>query len=144
MDYLSIFDISASGMNVEKARMEAISLNLANANSTRASDGTLYKPLRVITAQKSIQFEQAMVNIEQRASLNGVEIVDVQPMNIEPRLVYEPGHPAADKNGYVEYANVNTVTEMVKMMEATRSYEANVRAMNAAKSMALRALEIGK
>lgn len=143
MDYLNAFEISASGMAVEKTRLETIALNLANANTAKGVDGTAYKPLRVLAAPK-IDFESQLQGVAGANLPAGVEVTAVQQTNAEPRLVYEPGHPYANKNGYVEYPGVNSVTEMLHLIEATRSYEANVKALNAAKSMALRALEIGR
>ena len=142
MDYLSAFDISASGMAVEKYRLDVMALNLANANSTRGVNGETYQPLRVISGAR-VDFANHL-NAYTKGQALGAEIVDVRPTNQEPRLVFDPSHPEADAKGYVAYPNVNTVSEMVTMIEATRAYEANVKAMNAAKSMALRALEIGK
>ena len=142
MDYLAAFDISASGMAVEKYRLDVMALNLANANSTRGSNGEVYQPLRVISGARA-DFASHL-NAYAKGQALGAEIVDVRPTNQEPRLVFDPSHPEADAKGYVAYPNINTVSEMVTMIEATRAYEANVKAMNAAKSMALRALEIGK
>lgn len=136
MDYLAAFGISASGMVVEKTRLDVVALNLANASTTRGANGGPYQPLRVITGVAATSpFEQYMA---------GAKVIDVQPMNVEPRQVYEPNHPHADARGFVAYPNINPVSEMVTLIEATRAYEANVRALNAAKTMALRALEIGE
>lgn len=142
MDYVSAFNISASGMAVEKTRLEIMAINLANANSSRAKNGEIYKPLKVITAPKSQVFESILQNYSNKIPA-GVEVVDIVSSQVNPRLVKDPGHPHADENGFVAYPSVNTVTEMVSLIEATRAYEANVKALNAAKSMALRALEIG-
>lgn len=146
MDYLAAFDISASGMAVEKARLDAISLNLANKNTTRGVNGDVYKPVRVISAVKTNEFDSYLNSAGQipQGIPQGVEIVDVQEMNVDPKLVFEPGHPDADEKGFVAYPNIDSVSEMLHLIEATRSYEANVRALNAAKTMAQRALEIGR
>lgn len=144
MDYLTAFDISASGMSVEKARLETVALNLANVNSTRGADGSLYKPQKVISAARtSVEFDKQISLIENRASAAGVSIVEVRELEIAPRMVYEPGHPQADEKGFVAYPNINPASEMISLMEAVRAYEANVHALNASKSMAIRALEIG-
>ena len=144
MDYMSAFEISGSGMAVEKARLDTISLNLANANTTKGVNGESFKPLRVLASPKASEFEAQLLSLGQPQLPAGVEIDSIQPMDVEPRLVFEPNHPHANAKGYVEYPGVNTVSEMVHLIEATRSYEANVKALNAAKSMALRALEIGR
>lgn len=144
MDYMSAFEISASGMAVEKTRLDTIAMNLANANTVKGPGGNAYQPSRVLAAPKTSEFESHMQGLSEAKLPAGVEVVGIEPMNVEPRLVYEPSHPYANEKGYVEYPGVNTVTEMVHLIEATRSYEANVKALNAAKSMALKALEIGR
>lgn len=142
MDYMASFDISASGMAVEKMRLDIMALNLANANTTRADGGGVYKPLKVISGAKITSFDSELIR-QGMANIAGAQIVDIRPIDTEPRLVFDPNHPDANEKGYVSYPNVNPVSEMVTLIEATRAYEANVKAMNAAKSMALRALEIG-
>lgn len=145
MDYVTAFEISASGMAAEKVRLDTLAMNLANANTTRAADGGLYKPLRVITAARTSQlFEGQMAAYNHSAAPAGVDVVAIRAVETQPRLVYDPGHPQADDRGFVAYPNINPVTEMVSLMETVRAYEANVRAMNAAKTMALRALDIGR
>lgn len=144
MDYFNAFAISASGMEVQKIKLDTVALNLANVNTTRSVEGGPYKPLVTIIAEKMgvDSFDGVLQSAQQQ--LGGAEVVDLQTQNKEPRLVYEPAHPDADEKGFVAYPNINPVSEMVKMMEATRAYEANVKAANAAKTMALRALEIGE
>lgn len=144
MDYLSAFEISASGMAAEKTRLETIAMNLANANTPQRANETAYQPSRVLTAPKVSEFEAQLQDLSEAKLPAGVDVIGIEPMNVEPRLVYEPSHPFADKKGYVKYPGVNTVTEMLHLIEATRSYEANVKALNAAKAMALKALEIGR
>ena len=113
--------------------------------TTRTDSGGAYKPLTVIT--KPLQgsaFETQFSNAAGTSTLpRGVAIDAVREMNVAPKRVYEPGHPDADRNGYVSYPGINPVSEMVNMMNVTRAYEADLRALNAAKSMALKALEIG-
>ena len=142
MDYMTSFDISASGMAVEKMRLDIMALNLANANSTRANGGGVYQPLKVISAAKTASFDSELVK-QGFVDMSGAQVIDIRPVETEPRLVFDPNHPDANEKGYVSYPNINPVSEMVTLIEATRAYEANVKAMNAAKSMALRALEIG-
>lgn len=140
MDYRNAFAISASGMTVEKLRLETIATNMANMHAVAGADGRLYRPLRVMTTEVQggfhRQFNQGL------EALQGTRAVVVES-NAKPRAVYDPGHPAANPEGYVQYPGVNQVTEMVNMISALRAYEANVVAMNAAKSMAMKALEIG-
>lgn len=143
MDYFAAFDISATGLVAEKTKLDVVALNLANANTTKTADGTTYRPLRVITASRSPE-AGFKLGADFSEYLSGVEVTDIQPTNVKPRLVLDPGHPDANEKGFVEYPNINPVSEMVSMIEATRSYEANVRAINAAKSMALSALDIGR
>jgi flagellar basal-body rod protein FlgC len=144
MDYFSVFDISASGMEVQKVRLDTVALNLANVNTTRTSEGGPYKPLGVVIGEKTGADFEGMFDSISRRYLAGAKVATVEPLNVEPRLVYEPEHPDADEKGFVAYPNINPVSEMVKLMESTRAYEANVKAINAAKTMALRALEIGE
>lgn len=143
MDYFNIFDISASGMEVQKVRLDTVALNLANVNTTRSAEGGPYKPLEVVVGERMIPSFEGMLNERSQVYRGGADVVSVQPQNVEPRLAYEPQHPDANAEGFVAYPNVNPVSEMVKLMESTRAYEANVKAVNAAKTMALRALEIG-
>lgn len=145
MDYYSAFEISASGMALEKVRLDTLSLNLANANTTRAEGGGLYRPLRVIAQAGSASAFEGRLDAARDARLpQGVRVADIAVENVAPRLVYDPGHPDADARGFVAYPNINPVSEMVTLIEAVRGYEANVRALNAAKAMALSALEIGR
>ncbi len=141
-DVLQAFAISASGMAVERLRLEVAATNLANAHTTRAINGQPYRPLRVVSHAASVseRFEQ-LVNSGMAAG--GVDDVAIVASAAEPRLEYDPGNPDADSKGFVALPQVNPLTEMVSVVTAVRSYEANVRAMNAAKAMALKALEIG-
>ncbi|MES9938924.1 MAG: flagellar basal body rod protein FlgC [Candidatus Thiodiazotropha sp. 6PLUC2] len=145
MDYYSAFEISASGMALEKVRLDTMSLNLANANTTRSEAGGPYRPLRVIAqARGAADFEGRISAMMGGNTPSGVDVVEVVAQEVDPRLVYDPGHPDANNEGFVAYPNINPVSEMVTMIEAVRGYEANVRALNAAKAMALSALEIGR
>jgi len=141
MDYSSAFAISASGLQVAKLRVDVTAVNLANAYSTRSADGTQFTPLQVVAAAKRASAFQTMLNGAEL--LRGAEVVEVRPTSVPPRLVYEPRHPDADAKGFVAYPGVNPVAEMVNLVAATRIYEANVAALNAARSMATKALEIG-
>ena len=141
MDYRAAFQISAQGMTVERARLDVTSVNLANVHSTRNADGTLFKPLHVVTQQGAQPFAETFGVLD--AALAGPRVVSVEEATTAPRMSYEPGHPQADEKGFVAYPAVDQVTEMVTLMTAVRAYEANVVAMNAAKTMAAKALDIG-
>jgi len=125
--------ISASGLTAERLRMDVIAENLANANTTRGADGQPYRRKEVVLQQGSRSFAEV---------LGGVEVAGIAADPAPARRVYDPGHPDADAEGYVAMPNVNSVTEMVDLITATRGYEANVQAMNAAKQMFAKTLEI--
>lgn len=137
---------SASGLTAERLRMDVISNNIANANTTRTAEGGAYRRQIVVFEPRTQQNSFAsMLDSEMGAGTgNGVRVVGIEKDNSPTRRVYDPNHPDANKEGYVELPNVNIVSEMVDMITATRAYEANVTAVNSAKNMALKALEIGK
>jgi len=138
MDLSSVFDISAAGMSLQQLRLEVSATNLANAQTT-APGGMTYRPLHVVAhGARPAAFETML----SAARLVPTDINVVQS-DARPRMVFDPGHPDADDRGFVAYPDVSPVSEMVRLVEISRAYEANVRAMNLAKSMALRALEIG-
>lgn len=145
---MGMFDsmhVSASGLAAERLRMDVIAQNLANVNSTRGPDGQPYRRHEVIFRSANVGNTSGPGRADEAATnspLEGVEAVAIVEDPSALRTVYDPSHPDADDNGYVSYPNVNPVTEMVDMMTATRAYEANVTAMNAAKNMALKALDI--
>jgi flagellar basal-body rod protein FlgC len=138
MDYSQTFAISAAGMNVERLRVDVSALNLANANAALTAGGVNYQPLRVVTTASHVESFNSLVG----GSLAGPQAL-VEPGTQPARQVLEPGNPAADAQGFVRYPGVDTTVEMMTLMSATRAYEANVSALNAARSMALKALEIG-
>jgi flagellar basal-body rod protein FlgC len=145
MDFFSSMRISASGMGAQTTRMNTISSNLANAETTEAEGGGPYKrrdPVFAAQTDRENFGEILAGQLDEHAQ--GVQVTEVQEDRKAPRMVYNPKHPHADANGYVAMPNVNPVEEMANMISATRSYEANVTALNAAKGMAMRALEIGK
>ena len=138
MDYSSTFAISAAGMNVERLRVDVAAMNLANANAAMTPNGVNYQPMQVVATATKVGSFGALVN----GSLVGPQAV-IEPGTQAPRQVLEPGNPAADAHGFVRYPGVDTTVEMMTLMSATRAYEANVSALNAARSMAMKALEIG-
>jgi flagellar basal-body rod protein FlgC len=142
MDYRSAFAISAAGMGVEKLRLDVTALNIANMNSPKGPDGELFKPLRVVSKLAAADFSSQFSALSAPLSAM-VPSGHVEAMNVAPRFVQDPGNPAADEQGRVQLPGVNHLNEMVNMMSALRAYEANVVALNAAKTMAQRALDIG-
>lgn len=135
----SSFDISASGIFAQRVRMDAIANNIANADSTRTENGGPYR-------RQVVTFKTALDDsvIAGTASVAGVKVDGVVEDPTDFRLVHDPGHPDADANGDVRMPNVNVVEEMVDMISATRAYEANVTALNAAKSMISTGIELGR
>ena len=126
------FDISASGMAAERLRMQVIAENLANANSTKGADGLPYRR-KTVVLQEAPQFDSV---------LRGVEAVGIAEDERPGRKIKDPTNPDADKDGFVTLPNVDSVTEMVDLITAQRGYEANVQALNAAKQMYTRTLDL--
>jgi flagellar basal-body rod protein FlgC len=145
MDFLQSMDISASGMTAQRSRLNVISMNLANANTTRTEDGTAYRRKTVIFETEPVgnSFSSQLQDSIDK-NIYGVKVTSIVPVAGELKKTYDPTHPDADKDGYVSYPNVNLVEEMVSMLNANRSYEANASAVKASKEMALKALEIGR
>lgn len=129
----NIFDVAASGMEAQRIRLNTIASNLANVNTVKAERGMPYRRRDVVFA-----------SVPQDGFLVRVRVVGVVPDQRPFKRIYQPGHPEADKEGYVLLPNVNPVEEMVNMISAIRAYEANVAVFNSAKDMAMRALEIGR
>ena len=125
-------DISASGMAADRLRMQVIAENLANANSTKGADGEPYRR-KSVSLQEAPSFESV---------LGGVEVKGITEDRSPGRRVYDPANPDADQQGYVTLPNVDSVTEMVDLITASRGYDANVQALNAAKQMFQKALDI--
>ena len=137
--------ISSSGLAAQRLRMNVLSSNLANAQTTRTPEGGAYKRKDVVFTAKPTgnQFEDFLDDTK-LLRLRKVEVSDIHTDTRPPRKVFDPSHPDANDKGYVEMPNIQATTEMVNMITATRAYEANATALNAAKGMALKALEIGK
>lgn len=143
MDYLQSFAISSAGMTAERTRVEVAALNMANANSAATAD-SVFRPLRVV-AQAGLAAHGATAarfDTLVDSGLSGPS-VRIEASNVPPRRVLDASHPLADAQGYINYPAVDTAAEMVTMMSATRAYEANVAAMNSARAIALKSLEIG-
>jgi flagellar basal-body rod protein FlgC len=144
MDFFTAMDVSSAAMSAERTRINLISGNLANANSTRSADGGPYK--RKDAVFTAMPVTEPFDNALNRAGkgLATVAVSAIVEDSSAPRMQYDPTHPDADLKGYVALPNVNVIEEMTDMISATRVYEANVTAAQAAKSMALKTLELGK
>ena len=144
MDLLTSLKISASGLAANRKRMGAISSNIANAQTTRTAEGGPYRKKEVVFgAEPARESFGEILEGELDAQAKEVHATEVISTNKAPILKYEPHHPDANEQGYVAYPNINVMEEMANMISASRSYEANINAMNTTKSMALKALEIG-
>ncbi len=151
MGFFNIFDIAASGMSAQRIRMNVISSNLANADTTRTPEGGPYRRKDVVfvsdpldgTAKSFGDFLRCAV-FGAGKQAQGVRVMEIVEDKKPFRKVYDPYHPDADKDGYVLYPNVDVVEEMVNLISASRSFEANVTAFNSAKDMVLKLLEMGR
>lgn len=147
---MSIFrsmQISASALTAQRFRMDVISQNIANEDTTRTAEGDPYRRRVVVFQEKNspYQFSNWLQAAQERTGGTGVRAVSVQEdMTTDFKLVYDPEHPDADEEGYVRYPNVDRERELVDMMNAVRSYEANITALSNFKNIAMKALEIGK
>lgn len=141
MDLFTAMKIGGSGLAVQRARMNVISSNLANVNTTRTAEGGPYKKKSLVVEAVSVTdsaFSKALGE-----KLRGVHVAEIKEDQSPPRLKYDPSHPDANEDGYVAMPNVNVVEEMVDMVNASRAYEANAASINAVKSMAQRAIDMG-
>ena len=144
MDLFKAMEITASGLNAERSRMNTIASNLANAKTTRTADGGPYKRLDpVFTSVPLTQKFEDLVGEKAASAASIVRVNEIRQDQTPPMMVYEPGHPDADPQGYVAMPNVNVVQEMVNMITASRAYEAGVTVMQTVKGMARSALNIG-
>lgn len=147
MGFFTALESSASALTAQRLRMDTISENIANANTTRTGNGTPYRRKTVIFEAKdgNAPFSSYLSKASrERFSSGGVRVSAIVEDQTPLKSVYDPGHPDADENGIVQLPNVDVITEMVNMISATRAYEANVTAINTTKTMASKALEIGK
>lgn len=145
MDFMTALDISASGLSAERTHMNVISMNLANAKTTRTLDGGPYRRRSVIlkTTEVDGPFSKAMQSRLGR-EIRGVNVEQIAVDQRPSKMVYEPGHPDANEDGYVAYPDINVVEEMASLMTAQRGYEANVTTVDTIKSMYQKALEINR
>ncbi|HHW45031.1 MAG TPA: flagellar basal body rod protein FlgC [Desulfotomaculum sp.] len=147
MPLLNVFGISASGLTAQRLWLDITANNIANLHTAGRPNDPLNQPYRRKVPVFAERLQQAMDALPGQPSFNaaGVSVTAVVDDPSPPRMAYEPSHPLADPaTGYVAYPNINIANEMVNMISASRAYEANVTALNAAKDMALRALEIGR
>ncbi len=146
-DIFSAFRITTSALTAQRLRMDTIAANVANAETTRTPAGGPYQ--RKVVVFSTDEPQNTLVPVEssvasRAAATGGVRVAAILSDDSAGHRVYDPDHPDADEDGFVAYPNVNVVTEMTDMLSATRSYEANVTVFNALKSMALKALDIGR
>lgn len=137
---MKAMEISRTGLDVEWRRLEVIAQNIANANTARTALGEPYRPMRLVSGPRGAFADQ----LGRGGAVAGVEAYGVEPVNLPPRMVYEPGNPQADANGFVSYPGFDHAAEMTLMMKTSRAYEANVLAMNMARQMYSKAMEIGR
>lgn len=143
MDFLTAMDISGSGLKAQRARLNVTTMNLANANTTRTIEGGPYRAKSVVFSTEAVNdFSSALKQAS--SELRKVEVSQVVEDDKPFKEVYDPSHPDANEEGIVEMPNVDVPEQMVDMLSAKRSYEANATAVDSIKSMALRALEISK
>ena len=151
MGVFDSFSINASGLTAERYRMDVISENIANSETTRTEDGTPYVR-KVVTFQERqdpvASFSSMLASTRSKYNRfvgNGVRVSGLyKDETTEMKMVYDPSHPDADENGYVWYPNVDIVTEMTNLIDASRAYEANATSFNTTKQIALKGLEIGQ
>jgi len=145
MSFFSSIDTSSSGLTAERLRMDLISDNIANAETTRTPSGGPYRrKIPIYRELEQNKFQKALASAKGESSSKGVEIVGIKEDQSDFKRKYDPSHPDSNKDGYVLLPNVDTVTEMVNMVSASKAYEANVTALNSTKSMVMKALEIGR
>ena len=143
MSFLSGMDISASGLTAQRTRMDVITENIANIDTTRTEDGNPYTRRMVVMEERNSDFASLLAAGMSSDDYGGVRIAEIADDPSEYELVYNPSHPDANEEGYVRMPNVDLMQEMVDLMEAYRSYEANITAFQAYKDMAVKTFEIG-
>ena len=149
MSMFSAFNVNASGMTAQRLRMDTIAENVANASTTRTKDGTPYVRKIVTFSAKGSNHVGNFHKVLRGASTayvgQGVRVDGIyEDTESEQNMVYDPSHPDADENGYVTYPNVNIITEMTNLIDASRAYEANATAFNASKSMVQQGLQLAQ
>lgn len=143
MDIFNSLRISSSALQAQRMRLDTISSNLANMETTRTPEGGPYQKKSVVFRPVGTSFEERL-DRSLRGAVQGVRVDRILADTSEPKMVYDPAHPDAEDSGYVAMPNINLMDEMVDMKSASRAYEANVTVVKASKRMALKALEIGR
>ena len=142
MSFFSSAAVISSGMSVHREMMDIIAENLANINTLETEEGGPYqRKIPIVTSKQSGEF--SFSNLLGKQMQSEVKISSIKKDDSPPILIYDPSHPLADENGYIKKPNISQTLEMVRMMDASRAYEANVAVFNASKSMAQKALQIG-
>jgi flagellar basal-body rod protein FlgC len=158
MNLFRVFDVTGAGMSVQRTRLNVVSGNLANAETTRTPEGGPYRRRNVFFRALPLHDEAPKVQraglflpislphkrLTPQGQINSVEVAGVQPSNRTPRKLYDPSHPDADNDGYVSYPEINTMEEMTDLLSATRSYEANMTVFNSTKALVRKLLEMGR
>jgi flagellar basal-body rod protein FlgC len=144
MDIFQTLQISSSALKAQQIRLNTISSNIANMETTRTPEGGPYKKKTVIFQTAPVSTFDKQLSHSMQDVVKGVEVSKIVTINSPAKKIYDPSHPDAGADGYVSMPNVNLLKEMADMMTATRAYEANVTTVQSAKRMALKALEIGK
>lgn len=144
MGVFTAMNVAATGLTAQQLRMDTISENIANAMTTRTEDGggAYRRKIPVFVEKDTTSFDNILNGYMDYYRPNGVKVTQIVEDPSELRLVYEPDNPDANENGYVEYPNVDTVTEMTNLIDSSRSYEASATAFNAAKGIASKGLEL--
>ncbi len=148
MDLFNIFDLSGAGMSVQKSRMNVISSNLVNAQTTRTPEGGPYQRRSIVfrAVRQKGKFS-SMLSADQPGvsrRVLSVEVAGVKTSTQKPKQIYDPGHPDANEQGFVSYPNINVMQEMVDLLSAVRSYEANMTVFNSTKTLIRRVLDLGR
>ena len=136
-DIKNIFDIAARGMSAQMVRLNTVASNLANARSVSSTEAEAYRAIKPV-------FSTLYADDLERSGVASVDVVDIVAVDREPEKVYQPGHPKADKDGYIYMAAVNTEEEMVEMLEASRQYENNVEVVSTLRGLMMRTISMGK
>ena len=136
-DLKNIFDVAARGMSAQMVRLNTVASNLANSGSVASSENEAYRAIKPV-------FSTLYADDLERSGVASVDVVDIVAVDREPEKVYQPGHPKADKDGYIYMAAVNTEEEMVEMLEASRQYENNVEVVSTLRGLMMRTISMGK
>ena len=145
MSFFKSMKISSAGLSAQRLRMNVLSSNLANAQSTRTEEGGPYKRKDVVFSAVGVDGTFSdFLDSTMETQLKKPQVVDIHEDTKSPRTVFDPSHPDANEEGIVELPNIQVMNEMVNMITATRAYEANATALNESKQMAMKALEIGR